>query len=120
VEVTPSGNGDCTTGEVKNLFVNAGTILCRSVKTYFSLSNLFHFLPDSLAENQTENWWLHICWNRENEASVLFAWMRLKKHIAKVTRVRMRVNSHPASIGSVSDDHFIDIKWNGATIFGKR
>jgi hypothetical protein len=46
--------------------------------------------------------------------------MRFEEHIAEVGLVSLRIKSHPACVGSVSDDHFIDVKWNGATVFNKR
>ena len=93
--------------------------MCMGVRTYLSLPSLFHFLPDTGIENQSKNRRLHICWDRKNESAILFAWMRLEKHIAEVGLIRPMVKSHPASIGSVSDDHFSDVKWNGATVFNK-
>jgi hypothetical protein len=90
------------------------------VITYLSFSNLFHFFPDTAIEHQSEDGRLHICWNRKNESTILFAWIWLEKCIAEIGLVKLRIKSHPASIGSVSNDHFFNVKGDRATVFYKR
>jgi hypothetical protein len=65
---------------------------------YLSLSDLLQFLPNTSVKDQAKNRGLHVCWDRKNESSILFAWVGLEKHIAKVCLVRVQVDSHPACI----------------------